>query len=295
MSQTTAAMPSSLDELMLRSPSIDSDDPQSPGQILGFMAAEHSPPRPSKRDYVAVTPIKLGKAPKRGILKSGGGGAADRSTGRVDFSDVSVLEFPKVVIEDEDGDVELTIDWLENPADVMSPKTRRINAYEDQRVKEGRIIAKNFKSREQDEIRQLAEEGRALLWKIGEHCFLEEDEQRDSSVDLDDEDDCDPTRDSDYEELRDFLADINPHLLQDVPSIAKLGVVVPSDFSLLRVTVNDLIQAGIKLLSARQIIAKSGGNNAVSATRFALHGPATRDSQLKKLGLALGRKLTSKD
>lgn len=36
----------------------------------------------------------------------------------------------------------------------------------------GRIIAKNFKSREQDEIRQLAEEGRALLWKIGEHCFL---------------------------------------------------------------------------------------------------------------------------
>lgn len=49
MSQTTAAMPSSLDELMLRSPSIDSDDPQSPGQILGFMAAEHSPPRPSKR------------------------------------------------------------------------------------------------------------------------------------------------------------------------------------------------------------------------------------------------------
>lgn len=46
-------------------------------------------------------------------------------------------EFPKVVIEDEDGDVELTIDWLENPADVMSPKTRRINAYEDQRVKEG--------------------------------------------------------------------------------------------------------------------------------------------------------------
>ncbi|MEO0755085.1 MAG: BlaI/MecI/CopY family transcriptional regulator, partial [Pseudomonadota bacterium] len=40
----------------------------------------------------------------------------------------------------------------------------------------------------------------------------------------------------------------------------------------------------VKTLLARQVIAKSGGNNAVSASRSAIRGPVTRKSQLKKLG-----------
>jgi hypothetical protein len=103
---------------------------------------------------------------------------------------------------------------------------------------------------------------------------------------------------------------------RELPAIAKLGVVVPSDFKMLRITVDNLISVGVKLLAARQIVAKSGGNNAVRATRyrprafdssivlppgplrmirFAMHGPATRKSQLKKLGLELGRRLTAFD
>lgn len=51
-------------------------------------------------------------------------------------------------------------------------------------------------------------------------------------------------------------------------AIVKLGVVEPEDFGLLRITTNHLIAVGIRTLLARQVIAKSGGNNAVSQTRY---------------------------
>lgn len=215
-------------------------------------------------------------------------------SGHVQFTVITLQDYPLIVLEDEDGDVELTLDWL--PEDEMilelseymdKPTTLSIEQYEELRESQGRRIAKKFTSLEQDEIRELLDTGQAILFRLDPE-EVDEDEDEDELP-------FNPYEEAEFMRLRKFLEEVNPGLLEHLNQVVKLGVVEPEDFTLLRITVNHLIAVGIRTLLARQVIAKSGGNNAVSQTRMNLKGPATRKSQLKKLGLDLGRRLTCND
>jgi len=142
--------------------------------------------------------------------------SAEKRSSSVCFSQVLLKEFPRMVLEDEDGDVELTIDWAseENPS---SPDDRRlticrISSYEEKREQEGRKIAKEFKSQGQEDIKRLAEEGKALLFQFQYGEEDDSDEEEDSE-----NDEVDYEHDPEYEHLREFLQDINPALLECVP------------------------------------------------------------------------------
>lgn len=215
-------------------------------------------------------------------------------SGHVQFTAITLQDYPLIVLEDEDGDVELTLDWL--PEDEMmielskfmgKPTTFPIEQYEELREAQGRKIAKKFTSLEQDEIRELLDTGQAFLFRLDPEEFDDSDDE--------DELPFNPYEEAEFMRLRKFLEEVNPGLLEHLKEVVNLGVVEPEDFALLRITVNHLIAVGIRTLLARQVIAKSGGNNAVSQTRINLKGPATRKSQLKKLGLDLGRRLTCND
>lgn len=77
------------------------------------------------------------------------------------------------MLEDEDGDVELTLDWLPD-SEILSelaefvekPTTFPIEQYENLREMQGRRIAKQFTSLDQDEIRELLDTGQAMVFRL---------------------------------------------------------------------------------------------------------------------------------